>query len=285
MRNPLVTLACAAVLYGGPAEVRKADELYSQTRYKEALEAIRPHLDGRDAAAYMAAGRAAFGLRDFKQSASHFEKAAQLDPKRAEHHHWLGRALGRRAETAFPVAAPHYASKARQSFEKAVSLDPRNGEALNDLFDYYLQAPGFLGGGLDKAQSLLPKIRALDEAEYEYAQAQMQESRKEFNTAEQHLKRAAELAPKSVGRVLDVARFFARRGRFAESFAWISRAEKIAPKDPQVLYGKAQTHIEAKKDLRVAKQLLEEYLRAPLNPDLPSREEALKLLKQASSGE
>ena len=107
----------------------------------------------------------------------------------------------------------------------------------------------------------------------------------DFNTAEHHLKRAAELAPKSVGRVLDVARFFARRGRFSESFAWIARAEKIAPKDPKVLYGKAQTHIQAKKDLPAAKQLLEEYLRGPLNPDLPSREDALKLLKQASSGE
>ena len=285
MRNSLLAMACAAVLYGGPAEVRKADELFSQTRYKEALDVIRPHLNGRDAAAYMAAGRAAFGLRDYKQSANFFEKAVHLDPKSAENHHWLCRALGRRAETAFPVTAPHYASKARQSFEKAVELDPRNGEALNDLFDYYLQAPGFLGGGFEKAQALLPKIRAIDEAEFEYAQAQMQESRKDFNNAERHLKRAAELAPKSVGRVLDVARFFARRGRFSESFAWISRAEKIAPKDPQVLFGKAQTHIEAKKDLPVARQLLEEYLRAPLNPDLPSREEALKLLKQASSGE
>lgn len=285
MRNSLLAMACAAVLYGGPAEVRKAEELFSQTRYKEALDAIRPHLDGRDAAAYLAAGRAAYGLHDYKQAVSHFEKAVQLEPRWPETHHWLGRAFGRRAETALPITAPHYASKARQSFEKAVELDPRNGEALNDLFDYYLQAPGFLGGGLDKAQSLLPRIRAIDEAEFEYAQAQMQESRKDFNTAEHHLKRAAELAPKSVGRVLDVARFFARRGRFSESFAWIARAEKIAPKDPKVLYGKAQTHIQAKKDLPVAKQLLEEYLRAPLNPDLPSREEALKLLKQASSGE
>ena len=40
------------------------------------------------------------------------------------------------------------ASKARQNFERAVQLDPQNREALSDLFEYYLEAPGFLGGGL-----------------------------------------------------------------------------------------------------------------------------------------
>ena len=30
-----------------------------------------------------------------------------------------------------------------------MELDPKNQEAVNDLFDYYLEAPGFLGGGLN----------------------------------------------------------------------------------------------------------------------------------------
>ena len=64
--------------------------------------------------------------------------------------HWLGKAQGRRAETASPFTAPSYASKARQAFEKSVELDGKNLEAINDLFSYYLEAPGFLGGGLNK---------------------------------------------------------------------------------------------------------------------------------------
>ena len=50
--------------------------------------------------------------------------------------------------------APGHASKAHRYFEKAVELDPKNLEAMNDLFEYYLEAPGFLGGGFDKAQAL-----------------------------------------------------------------------------------------------------------------------------------
>lgn len=93
---------------------------------------------------------------------------------------------------------------------------------------------------------MLEKIRAVDAAEEEFARAKLGEARKDFNGAEQHLRRAAELAPKSVGRVLDVARFLARRGRFNESVTWLGWAETMAPKSPQVLFQTAQTYIEAK---------------------------------------
>lgn len=284
MKKVVLLAVFGLLAAASPAELRRAEDLYQQTRYKDALQAVQPLL-GKNLDALVLAGRAAIGLNDFKKATEFLEKAAQLDPANANAHHWLGRAYGRRAETSLPFTAPHWASKARQSFERAVQLDPKNGEALNDLFEYYLQAPGFLGGGLDKAQGLLGKIQAVDAAEFEFAQAKLQEARKDFNSAEQHLKRAADLAPKSVGRVLDVARFFARQGRFQESFAWLGRAEKLSPKDPQVMFKTAQTYIDAKKNLPAARALLRAYMQQPLNPDLPTREEAEKLLKKANGGD
>jgi tetratricopeptide (TPR) repeat protein len=283
MRLIFAGLAVAVLASAATPELDKAEALYRQTRYQEALSTVQP-LVARDAAALLLAGRAAYGLGDYKKATAFLEQAVARTPNSSSAWHWLGRAFGRRAETAFPLAAPGYASKARQHFEKAVQLDPANAEAVNDLFEYYLQAPGFLGGGLDKAENLLPKIKAIDPAEYEFALAKLGEARKDFQSAEQHLRRAADLAPKSVGRVLDVARFLSRRGRFQESFAWLSRADKMAPKTPQVLFHTAQTYIEAKQNLPAARALLESYLRAELTPDLPSREEARKLLKQASGG-
>ena len=283
MRTILLGNALAACLLAGPEELRIAEEFYRQTRYREALNAVQP-LVNQDSGALLLAGRAAYGMGDYRKAIEYLEKSTQREPASSTAHLWLGRAFGRRAETGFALSAPHYAAKARQSFEKAVALDAANGEALNDLFEYYLQAPGFLGGGLDKAQALLPKIKAIDPAEYEFAMAKLQENWKDFAGAEKHLRRAAELAPKSVGRLLDVARFLARHGRFPESVAWLGRAEKLAPKHAQVLFQTAQIYIEAKQNLPAARSLLEEYLRAPLNPDLPSREEAEKLLKQASGG-
>ncbi|MBL8236952.1 MAG: tetratricopeptide repeat protein [Bryobacterales bacterium] len=269
-----------AVLRAASAELQAAEELYRQTRYQEALAAAQPLLS-RDAAAPLLAGKAAYGMGDYKKACEFFERAAASDPASSTARHWLGRAFGRRAETAFALAAPGYASKARQNFEKAVELEPANGEALNDLFEYYLQAPGFLGGGLDKAQALLPKIKAVDAAEEAFATAKLAEGRKDFATAERQLRRAVELAPKSVGRLLDVAQFLSRRARIPEAVQWLDRAAVHSPKHPQVLFQTARIHIEAKQNLPAARALLRQYLQLPPHPDLPSREEAQKLLKQA----
>jgi tetratricopeptide (TPR) repeat protein len=276
----LLAAVCAASLAAAPGDVARAEQLYQKTRYAEALRAVLPEA-ARNPEAMFLAGKAYYMTGDFKKASEMLEKAVAARPKQSAYRHWLGRAWGRRAETSFPLVAPRYAGKARDCFEKAVELDPHNGEALNDLMSYYLQAPGFLGGGLDKAEALLGKIKAHDPAEYEYALAQLAQARKDFHKAEQHLKRAAELAPKSVGRLIDVARFVAGRGRIQEGFQWLARAEKVDAASPELLFEKARLRVEAHQDLEAARQMLERYLERELNPDLPSRREAEKLLKQA----
>jgi tetratricopeptide (TPR) repeat protein len=283
MKAILIAALAGCALWAGPAELSKASEYYQRTQYQEAFQILQPVL-GNDPTAYELAGKCQFMLGDFKKASDLFEKAVQLNGRISEHYHWLGRAYGRRAESGNPLIAPHYASKARQMFERAVEMDPKNKEAINDLFEYYLEAPGFLGGGLNKAQALLEKIKANDQAEYYYATAQLAQKRQEFNSAEQHLKRAAELAPRQIGRLLDVAKFLARHGRLIESESFISKAEKIDPNNPKLLFDKAQTYIIAKKNLPTATRLLEQYLKSDLNPDMPSRAEAEKLLRQARGG-
>src|SRR6185369_4443450 len=121
------------------------------------------------------------------------------EPRNSEIQLWLGRAFGRLAETSSFISAPGYASHCRQAFERAVELDSKNLEAWNDLFAYYLDAPGFLGGGLDKAETVAAKISALNEAEGHFARAQLAEHRKDFEGAEKELRRAVELAPQAPG--------------------------------------------------------------------------------------
>ena len=265
-------------------QLARAASLYNSTDYHGALNALVP-MQSRTAAANLLIGKSYYMLGDFKKATDAFHQAASMDPGNSEYHHWLGRAYGRRAESGNPLTAPGHASKARQNFEKAVQLDPKNSEALNDLFDYYLQAPGFLGGGLDKAQALLPKIKAIDSAEFSFAQAQIAEKRKEFTTAEQQLRRAVELAPRQVGRVLDLAKFLLRQGRVPEGDALMSHAAKIAPNDPKVLFEQASVYVQSKRNLGEARKLLKAYMQAPLTPDMPSRADAQKLLKQAEGGD
>jgi tetratricopeptide (TPR) repeat protein len=245
--------------------------------------AILLPLEQKDAATFGLIGQNYFMLGDYKRATAAFEKAIVLEPRNGGLVHWLGRAYGRRAETGNPLTAPAYATKARQMFETSLSLDPSDQEVANDLFDFYLQAPGFLGGGLRKAETLAAHIAQLDPAEGHFAQAQLEDKRKAYDAAEQHLRRAAEMAPKQVGRVLDVAKYLAKRGRINESDAMFGQALQTAPESPKVLFDRADIYIQQKRNLDQARQLLERYLRSPLTPDDPSRERAALLLRKIGS--
>ncbi len=270
-----------ASLPGYEDPLSKAEDLYRHTDYRASLTLLRETGQAGGKALYLI-GRDHFMLGDYKKAAEAFEQAFSIDPASSEYAHWLGRSYGRRAETSLPFFAAGYASKARAYFEKAVALDPMNGEALNDLFDYYLEAPGFLGGGYDKAEAIAQRIAERNQAEGHFAQAQLADRRRQFDTAEEQLRRAIDVAPRQVGRVLDLARYLARHGRTAESESVFDHAEQLAPNSPQVSFARARIYIEQKRNLDRARALLNQYLRSNLTPDDPSREQAEKLLKEAS---
>jgi tetratricopeptide (TPR) repeat protein len=274
----LILLAIAVLLSAGQG-MDQARKLYSLTNYEGSLQVLQA-IPEKDAAVYELIGRNYYMLSEYKKATELLEKAVMADPENAEIALWLGRAYGRRAETSSPFSAPGQASKARQWFERSVQLNSANPEALSDLFEYYLEAPGFLGGGLDKAERLVAEMAKNDPAEGHWAQARLAEKRKDYSSVEDHLRRAVDASPQRIGRLIDLARFLARQGRFQECDESLARAEKIAPNSPKLVYAKADLYIKSKRNLGVAKKLLEQYLSMSLSPDDPPRAEAQKLLKQ-----
>jgi tetratricopeptide (TPR) repeat protein len=234
----------------------------------------------KDVATLQLIGQGYFMLGEYKKATEFFEKAIALAPSSSQLYHWLGRCYGRRAETASIFSAPGLASKTREMFEKAVQLDPGNRDALDDLFDYYLQAPGLLGGGIPKAEEVAKRIAKLDEAQGQSVQARVNDKRKEYEAAEEHLRRAVELAPRQVGRIVDLAVYLAQRGRMKESDAMFAQAAKVAPNSPKVLFSRADSYIREQRNLDDARQLLQRYMASELTPDDPPRERAQELLKK-----
>jgi tetratricopeptide (TPR) repeat protein len=265
------------------ADYDRAVELYQHTDYQGSLNLLLPTQE-KTAVELVLIGQDYFMLGDAKRASEFFQQAVTTEPGNSVYHHWLGRAYGRRAEMGNPFTALSYASKARLNFEKAVELDPKNSEAVNDLFEYYLEAPGFIGGGMDKAVKIAERIAEHNAAEGNYARARIEEKRQNFHRAEEHLRRAMELAPRQVGRVIDLAKFLAKQGRYEESERTFVAAEKLAPNAPRVMYARAATYIETGRNIETARALLEKYLVSALTPDDPSRQEAQKLLHQASGG-
>lgn len=286
MRVVVLLLLAFAALFGEnsakPGDpLSQAQDLYNRADYQASLTLLRESGPSSSKSCSLA-GRDYFMLGDYKKASEAFERALTAEPANSEYALWLGRSYGRRAETSSPLFAPKYASKARGYFERAVALDPKNEEALSDLFDYYLEAPGFLGGGYDKAEQIAKRMADRNPAEGHLAQAKLAERRKEFDTAEEQIRRAVEVAPREVGRLLDLARYLAKRGEIAQSEAVFEKAEQLAPSSPRVDFARAQTYIEEHRNLPQAKALLNQYLQSNLTSDDPSRAQAEKLLKEAS---
>jgi tetratricopeptide (TPR) repeat protein len=282
LRSCVSILLFSAYLTAKSPDLDRARELYRCTEYRESLSILSPIVQ-KDAAALGLIGQNYFMIGEYKKATEALEKAVDMEPNNAGFAHWLGRTYGRRAELGNPLTAPGYATRARQMFEKSVALDPANKGAAGDLLDFYLEAPGLLGGGIRKAEELAAHIARTDPAEGHYAQAQIEEKRKEYNSAEQHLRLAWQLAPSQVGRVMDLAMFLAKRGRFNESEALFDQAARMAPSNAKILFERAETYIKERRNLDQAKQLLERYIRAQLTPDDPPRERAEALLKKIGS--
>jgi len=133
---------------------------------------------------------------------------------------------------------------------------------------------------MQKAESLAQMILKQDQAEGHYAQGLVAEKRKEYDTAEQQFRRAWELAPRQVGRVLVLARYLASHGRVKESDALFEQAARMAPNSPRVMFDRADAYIHERRDLEEARKLLEQYLQMPLTPEDPPKERAQALLKK-----
>jgi tetratricopeptide (TPR) repeat protein len=256
-----------------------AEDRYQHTDYRGSLAVLNKNTD--DAATNFLIGRDYFGLGDWKQSTTFLLKATQEEPKNSEYMDWLGRVYGKRAEAAHLLAAPGFATKARESFERAVELDPKNSEALSDLFDFYLNAPGFMGGGYEKALNISNKMGAIDPPEAYTEKARLAQKHNEAAAAEANLRQAVAAQPTEVGHLVALAKFLANQGRTQESDEIFSIAEKIDPTAPRLWYARADVLIKQQRDLNQARALLEKYLQAPITPDDPPKEQALRLLKRA----
>jgi len=279
VRFATLLLGAAAILSAGSFDVDRARQLYDITEYDQSLKILQA-IPVKDGPVYELMGRDYFMNGDYKKATDVLERAVAADPNNSDYYLWLGRAYGRRAETSNPLSALGHASKARQYFERSAQLNPRNIEALNDLLEYYTEAPGFMGGGMDKARATVARIAQVDPSEGHWAQSTLDEKRKEYGRAEEQLRRAIELAPHQVGRFMDLARFLYKQGRYQEAEQTFAHAEQLAPDNVKLLYVRAESYVHSKRNLQTAKDLLQRYLSATISPDDPPKADARRLLHQ-----
>ena len=98
----------------------------------------------------------------YEAAIKELENATRLDPDNAEYHHILAKSYGYAAENAGWIRAMNFAKKTLEHLELASKLDKNNVEILDDLMDYYREAPAFLGGDIKKANEIEALIEKLN---------------------------------------------------------------------------------------------------------------------------
>jgi len=260
-------------------ELSRAEALYRQTEYARVIDMLQG-LDRKDAAGYALLGKAQYLQGHHKEAVANLERAVAEDGHNSDYYDWLGKAYGRSAETSSFMSAMGLAKKTVRAFERAVEVGPSNLEALSDLFEYYLQAPGIVGGGVDKAENIAKRISSLDEAEGHWARARLAEKRKDWAAAEREFRAAWDTAPNEVGRALDVAQFLSSRGRYAESEAIFRAVEEKYPNSPKIVFARAAAYVNSKRNPDKAHALLDKYLAMQTTPDDPPRWEVEGLVRR-----
>lgn len=81
------------------------------------------------------------------------------------------------------LSAMGAARKCKAAYEKAIELDGANISARLSLLQFYLQAPGVLGGGTDKAHVQADEVMKLDLARGRVAKAGVFAAEKNFAAA------------------------------------------------------------------------------------------------------
>jgi cytochrome c-type biogenesis protein CcmH/NrfG len=239
-----------------------ARELLTIGRVDEAIASLRTRLNANpnDAEAYHLLSRAYFSVQRWDDAISNGERATSMQPGNSDYHLWLGRAYGEKADSSNFVSAIELAKKARAQFEQAVQLNGSNLAARADLAEFYVSAPGFLGGGKDKARAQADLMSSADPAASHWIRAVIADKDKNYELAEHEFKAAVQTSRTPAKRWLDLASFYRRNNRLVEMEDAINKALKVPNREPYILYASAEILNRAGRDFTGAIQLLRTYL-------------------------
>jgi tetratricopeptide (TPR) repeat protein len=267
-----LVLALLAFLGCGAVAAQSAEDLLAEGRVDNAIAVLDARLKAApdDAQSYNLLCRSYFVLGNWDRAISACEKAVVLDSGNSRDHLWLGRAYGEKAADAHFLTAMALAQKVRSEFETAVQLSPGNVDARSDLAEFYLEAPGIVGGGQDKAEAEARSLAAIDPAKAHWVTARIAQKHHDAATAEKEYRAAVEASHGGAIAWLNLAFFYRRSERLDDMENAINHATSAQSNPSEVLMEAAETLLGAGRNFPYAVELLKLYLSSPTVEQAPA---------------
>ena len=201
-----------------------------------------------------------------------FEKAVKANDNSAQHHLWLGNALGNEAQKANKLRQPFLARRCKTEFEKAVALDPSLVDARVSLIQFYTLAPSIMGGSGEKADAQVKEIAKLNPMRAHMEAAWIAQQRKDSVTNEHELQAAIAAGPDSLAPYLQLGGWYVQRSRWDDAFAIFEKLLQAKPDEPMAHFQYGRTAAISGKNLERGERELKFWLaNMPASAPIPTQ--------------
>jgi len=254
----IVTLFIVWLVIASPfAQGESPQSLLAAGRVDEVIQQLH---NPETAESYNLLCRAHFELGEWDGGIPFCEKAVALAPDNGLYHLWLGRIYGEKADRTSPFSAIGLAKKVHVEFERAIELTPDSWEARTDLAEFYVEAPGIVGGGKDKARAQADALMALNAGMAHWVRARLAEKNKDEGEAEREYRAAIQASHGGSRAWLNLAGFYRRTGRVDAMEQAVLMLETTPLDHPGALVDGASILIRTGQDPALATRLLRRYL-------------------------
>lgn len=131
--------------------------------------------------------------KNWKEAVEYYKKLKELKPTEANYFFKYGGALGMRASEVNKFKALGMADEVKESFEKAIKLNPKHIQARWGLVEYYLNLPGIFGGSESKAILYSNELLQLSLVDGYLSRGKIEEYFKRYSAAEKYYIKANEI--------------------------------------------------------------------------------------------
>jgi tetratricopeptide (TPR) repeat protein len=226
-----------------------------------AVSGLRGYLNTNptDAQAHLLLCRAFYAEEMADAAVDECETAMNGLSENSEAQDWLGRACGQKAQNAGYISGFKLARRVQAAFERAVEIDPKNGAAVDDLAEYYVNAPGIIGGGVDKAEALASRVVTMAPQAAHRTQALAAEANKDFTRAEYEFRAAVQVAARPDAWA-DLGHYYARRKQFDQAVEALHKCLAADPVMDAAVVDAASILMDMDRELDTAEKMLRGYL-------------------------
>ena len=231
-------LAVARPLPAQTADLGAGIALYNARRWSEAdaFFASAAKAQPRSADAALWYGKTLLAEDRADDAEDWLSKAATLAPRSSECQLWLARAIGVQAQRANILRQPFLARRVKTTVDRAIELDADNIDARELRWQFYVMAPGVMGGSDEKARVEAAEILRRNPYRGGMIAVNAAGRTKDKAAAERALRSMATEFPDSLAPVSSFAAWLADNGRVPEAFALVETYQKRRPADPSALY-------------------------------------------------